>query len=176
MTRDDETPPDRLLRSVIDELKRPAPLRRDLRDRVLADIRAPRGPRVLQWLRQPLAVRLTPLGLLTEVAAVASLVFLVRSPTPPVAEAPAVTLAYYAPAARQVSVVGDFNDWDAHATPLRASKQRDGLWTVDLTLAPGRHEYAFVIDGDEWVTDPAAPVATDGEFGTPNSTLTVTGS
>ena len=174
MTRDDELRPDRLLRSVIDELQRPAPARRDLRGRVLAEIRAPRGPRVLQWLRRPLAVRLTPLGLLAEAAVIAALIFLLRPA--PATPAPAIRLAYYAPAARQVSVVGDFNDWDPRATPLRPSTHRDGIWVVELTLTPGRHEYAFLVDGDRWATDPAAARGPQDDFGEPNSVVVVRGS
>jgi hypothetical protein len=176
MTRDDELRPDPMLRSVIDELKRPAPARRDLRGRVLTEIRAPRGPRVLQWLRRPLAVRLTPLGLLAEAAVVAALVFVLRPTPAPSTPTPAVRLAFYAPAAGRVSVVGDFNDWDPRATPLRPSAHRDGIWTVELTLTPGRHEYAFLIDGSQWATDPAAARGPQDDFGEPNSVLVVRGS
>lgn len=174
MTRDDELRPDRMLRSVIDELQRPAPARRDLRGRVLAEIRAPRGPRIVQWLRRPLAVRLTPLGLLAEAAAIAAVIFLLRPA--PATSSPAVRLAFYAPAASQVSVVGDFNDWDPRATPLRPSAHRDGVWVVELALTPGRHEYAFLIDGSRWATDPAAARGPEDDFGAPNSVLVVRGS
>ncbi|HVX87604.1 MAG TPA: isoamylase early set domain-containing protein [Gemmatimonadales bacterium] len=173
MTRDDELRPDRMLRSVIEELQRPAPAGRDLRRRVLAEIRSPRGPRIVQWLRRPLAVRLTPLGLLAEAAAIAAVIFLLRPA--PATPTPAVRLTFYAPAASRVSVVGDFNDWDPRANPLHPSAHRDGIWVVELTLTPGRHEYAFLVDGDRWATDPAARDTQD-DFGEPNSVLVVRGS
>ena len=83
-----------------------------------------------------------------------------------------VQFVLVAPAAREVALVGDFNDWDTHATPLRATAS-DGLWTVEVPLAPGRHRYAFVVDGEEWRSDPGAPRASGADFGTPSSVVTV---
>jgi Glycogen recognition site of AMP-activated protein kinase len=82
-----------------------------------------------------------------------------------------------ATAARRVTLVGDFNDWNAEATPLvpATASATDGarLWSVVVPLAPGRHQYAFIVDGTRWVTDPSSPAAVDPDFGKPNSTLTV---
>ena len=72
--------------------------------------------------------------------------------------------------ATTLSVVGDFNDWDVAATPMT----RDGdVWSVSLPLTPGRHVYAFVINGRRWLADPRAPRATDSDFGRPGSVLLV---
>jgi 1,4-alpha-glucan branching enzyme len=73
--------------------------------------------------------------------------------------------------AHRVALVGDFNHWDVRATPLTLG--RGGGWRVAVPLSPGRHVYAFVVDGTRWVVDPAAPKATDDDFGTPNSLVTV---
>ena len=81
-----------------------------------------------------------------------------------------------APGAMRVSVVGDFNDWDADATPLAPAASGGGVWTVEVPLAPGRHEYAFVVDGTDWRPDPAAPSTAAGEYGVSNSVVTVAGS
>lgn len=78
-----------------------------------------------------------------------------------------------APGASQVMLVGDFNGWSPGATPLRAT-ERDGIWSVTIPLAPGRHEYAFLVDGKQWLPDPRAPLAPGDDFGAPNSVLTVT--
>jgi 1,4-alpha-glucan branching enzyme len=76
-----------------------------------------------------------------------------------------------APGASRVSLVGDFNQWDASATPMR--QLGDGrLWLVDVPLAPGRHVYAFVVDGDV-TPDPAAPRAGEEDFGVPSSVVLV---
>ncbi len=73
------------------------------------------------------------------------------------------TFVFIAPQASHVSLVGDFNGWDATKTPLVRSGD-SGLWTVKLPLAAGRHVYAFVVDG-AWDRDPGAPVAPDDGFG-----------
>jgi hypothetical protein len=76
-----------------------------------------------------------------------------------------------APGARHVAVVGDFNGWNPGATPLvRAADGR--TWTATVPLPPGRHVYAFSIDGG-LSADPAAPRAPEDDFGTPNSVLVV---
>jgi hypothetical protein len=75
------------------------------------------------------------------------------------------------PAAHQVVVVGDFNHWDTHATPLK--RTTGGAWRASVRLKPGAHIYSFVVDGKHWLPDPAAPVAPGSDFGAPNSLVTV---
>jgi hypothetical protein len=75
-----------------------------------------------------------------------------------------------APSARRVAVVGDFNRWDPAATPLAADA---GVWAVEVPLTPGRHAYAFVVDGRRWVLDPAAPRERDPDFGRSHSVTVV---
>lgn len=72
--------------------------------------------------------------------------------------------------AHTVSLVGDFNEWEKRATPLRSAKP--GVWTAQVALPPGRHEYAYVVDGERWVADPAADDVSD-DFDTPSSVVTV---
>src|SRR5207249_2357426 len=47
--------------------------------------------------------------------------------------------AFPDPAARQVSLAGDFNNWDTKAGPMH--KGPDGVWHLSVALKPGRHEY-----------------------------------
>ena len=70
----------------------------------------------------------------------------------------------------KVSVVGDFNDWDVAATPLTSA---GGVWSGQLDVPFGRHDYAFVVDGERWVRDPNAPQAPADEFGSGYSVLVV---
>jgi hypothetical protein len=79
-------------------------------------------------------------------------------------------------AARRVTLVGDFNGWNRTATQLVRTGARDdaAVWSVSVPLPPGRHEYAFVVDGERWVADSAAPVVED-EFGTRSSVVTLDG-
>jgi hypothetical protein len=76
-----------------------------------------------------------------------------------------------APGAAHVSLVGDFNGWDTTATPM--TRASSGAWTVSLKLEPGRHVYAFVLDGKRWEPDPVALLAPDDGFGTRNSIIVV---
>ena len=73
--------------------------------------------------------------------------------------------------ARQVSLVGSFNDWDVNATPLKLSQ--NGMWSVEVPLEPGRHVYSFVVDGQQWVPDSTAPRAPADELGISNSIVFV---
>jgi 1,4-alpha-glucan branching enzyme len=77
-----------------------------------------------------------------------------------------------APGASRVALVGDFNSWDASATPL-VRDSSSGIWTVTLPLVPGRHVYAFMVDGSTLTLDPRTPKTQDPEFGTPSSVVLV---
>lgn len=91
----------------------------------------------------------------------------------PVPSGREVKFVLVAPQAAQVTVVGDFNGWNAAATPM----QRDGgTWSIALPLQPGRHLYAFVVNGTHWMPDPAAPLAPEDGFGVSNSVVLVGGS
>lgn len=81
-----------------------------------------------------------------------------------------VQFVFVAPQAQRVAVVGDFNDWDVAATPLSSS---GGVWSGQLDVPFGRHEYAFVVDRERWVRDPNAPQAPADEFGVGYSVLVV---
>lgn len=86
-----------------------------------------------------------------------------------------VKFVLVAPQASQVTVVGDFNDWNPAAHPMERTPT-GGTWTVTVPLEAGRHEYSFVVDGKHWMPDPAAPLAPDDGFGVANSVLLVSGS
>ena len=50
-----------------------------------------------------------------------------------------------APAAAEVFVAGDFNDWNSSSH--RMEKRHDGTWFAQLQLNHGHHHYLFFIDG-----------------------------
>jgi hypothetical protein len=77
-----------------------------------------------------------------------------------------------APRASSVSLVGDFNGWDAAATPLTRDPS-SGIWTTTVRLPAGRHVYAYMINGTVLTLDPRAPTAQDPDFGTPSSVVLV---
>lgn len=65
------------------------------------------------------------------------------------------------PDARSLHLVGDFNEWDPAATPMK--QRKDGTWAATLRLPRRRdYQYRFVVNGTDWVTDE------DGEAAVPN--------
>jgi 1,4-alpha-glucan branching enzyme len=62
-----------------------------------------------------------------------------------------------APAARSVTLVGDFNDWDPAAFPMK--RQPDGNWFIQVTLHHGHHHYQFLVDGKPMLDPNAQGVA-----------------
>jgi 1,4-alpha-glucan branching enzyme len=83
---------------------------------------------------------------------------------------PCVCLQLACPGAHQVFIVGSFNDWQTGATPM--IRLRDGKWSAQLNLAPGHHEYRFIVDG-QWTDDPAATEWIPNPFGGANAVLEV---
>lgn len=82
-----------------------------------------------------------------------------------------VALALRHPDAKQVHVVGDFNQWSVseEAAMVRTD---GGVWNRELTLSPGRYRYKFVIDG-QWQEDPVNPNSEPNAFGSLDSILSV---
>ena len=83
-----------------------------------------------------------------------------------------IPFAFLAPAARHVSLAGDFNQWDPKTMPMR--KGADSIWHLSVALKPGCHEYRFVADG-VWQDDPTAQQRTANAMGSENCVKTVTG-
>ena len=72
--------------------------------------------------------------------------------------------AFADPGAKGVHLVGTFNGWSTTQLPL-VGPDAQGRWTVVVDLPPGRHTYAFVVDGHRWCRPPEAPGYDDDEFG-----------
>jgi len=71
---------------------------------------------------------------------------------------------------RRVAVAGTFNSWRGEVSPLQRIDA--GRWQTTLPVAPGRHLYKYVLDGEDWVRDLANPwVSEDGQG---NSCFTLT--
>jgi Glycogen recognition site of AMP-activated protein kinase len=141
----------------------------------------PKWRRLWDWFRTP---RLSPLT--AGLAAVAGLLAWVLVPSPaarlvpvsagtPVLErlAPLRTIRFMfeAPDASTVAVTGDFLEWRPEGIPLH--RLPSGEWAGEIELPAGVHHYAFVVDGHEWVADPAASSRVDDGFGHENSLLVV---
>jgi len=81
-----------------------------------------------------------------------------------------VVFNYMDAQARKVCIAGNFNQWSSQSDCLLKNRS---LWTLKLSLPPGRYQYLFLIDGRIWKLDPGAPLTEDNGFGTKNSVLIV---
>lgn len=191
---------DSVLQRAVAALRLPVREFDGLDDRIMSAVRQAtadeQSSRARRWTAARFTVRLSPLGALAAAAALAGVLLggvwagrrsaveslpdhqLATSLTAPSARddsgaaAQSVRFEVAAPGAARVALVGDFNEWDPAATPLQATR-RNGVWSVTVPIAPGRHEYAFVLDGERWIPDPRAPRAATADFGSPNSVVTV---
>jgi hypothetical protein len=97
------------------------------------------------------------------------------APAPPIATVTAqkapvyVQFRLHTTNAHDVALAGSFSAWEPRY-PLQ--QVAEGVWTVLLPIEPGVHDYAFVVDGEQWLPDPYAPQVNDG-FGGTNSRLTL---
>lgn len=69
----------------------------------------------------------------------------------------------------KIIVMGQFNDWSRTALPL-SDENNDGIFECTVLLKPIRHEYKFVVDGEELI-DPKNPVFVSNNIGGWNSIL-----
>jgi len=82
----------------------------------------------------------------------------------------AVWFEHSDPKASSVSVVGDFNDWNKEKNPM---KLESGVWKCSLPLKVGRHEYKFVVNNTDWITDPKASETVADKYGGRSSIIVV---
>lgn len=71
--------------------------------------------------------------------------------------------------ASNVRLAGSFTNWEP---AYELHQMAPGVWTITVPLPQGVHDYAFVVDGQQWIPDPYAPRINDG-FGGTNSRLTL---
>lgn len=83
-----------------------------------------------------------------------------------------VRFSLFSTKVKSVTVAGTFNNWSMTADPLH-DREGTGMWSVTIPLPPGRHEYKFVIDGEEWIPDPGNSTTVDDGFGGSNSVIVV---
>lgn len=123
------------------------------------------------WAPRPISIQWRPAYALALTAVVAtSAVFGSTIASAPVeTQQVLVQFRLDAPNAGKVQLAGNFTNWKAAVAMKRTGA---GVWTVVLPLPPGVHNYAFVVDGQQWVADPMAPAVSDG-FGGVNSQLAV---
>lgn len=136
-----------------------------------------------RWLTTPRPVQVRPLIPLAAGLTTAALLFVIGGPIAPSPEdgvmiqeeVPSLIYAQFtlkAIGAQSVAVAGDFNQWSPEANLLRETGE-NGVWTGLIAVSAGVHKYMFVVDGSEWVTDPAAEAYIDDGFGMRNAVVAV---
>ncbi|MBU1053255.1 MAG: glycogen-binding domain-containing protein [Proteobacteria bacterium] len=72
--------------------------------------------------------------------------------------------------ASNVSLMGDFNDWNEKKHPMK--KENSEVWKKTIFLNPGRYEYMFLVDG-QWQKDPNNGQLCENNFGTHNNYIII---
>ena len=81
-----------------------------------------------------------------------------------------VNFEIWAPKAKNISLMGTFNHWNAKSHPMK--QDQDGCWRKSIMAVPGRYEYRYLIDG-KWENDPANSNCCPNEYGTFNNVIEV---
>jgi len=69
----------------------------------------------------------------------------------------------------EVCVVGEFNNWDQTANPMRKTK---GVWKTTLKLDAGQeYQFRYLVDGQNWYNDDAADKYVPNNVNGENSVL-----
>lgn len=75
-----------------------------------------------------------------------------------------------APDAQQVTMAGEFNNWDATAAPMTRLKNGDFKLTLDLD-AGREYRFRYLIDGNRWENDWCADRYVRNEYGADDSVV-----
>jgi len=190
---------DPFIEQIASELRRPVRLDPRFDERVMAALDAPMviplpGTSRRSWRERRWSISVTPLGGLAAAAAVALFAWLGAQrlsdggltrlasrtaqvqPVANVARAERADMVetqftFFLPGAKSVALIGDFNGWDATGSSMQQLNP-DGMWAITVPLSIGRHEYQFLVNGEQHVNDPTAPQVSS-DFDSPNSVITV---
>ena len=134
------------------------------------------------WFQTPKTFSFSPFALAPALAAMLILTFTIsfylKEITPPGLKPDGdknlvpVFLTFRDKKAASVSVIGTFNHWSPKGYEMQYSKEL-GAWTLKLELAPGSHDYVFLIDKKTPLPDPQAEFTKEDGFGNRNSVLFV---
>ena len=81
-----------------------------------------------------------------------------------------INFSYFAPKAKKVVIIGDFNHWSGDDYPME--RMPDGAWYLQVAMHSGNHRYLFLVDGEPQL-DPKANGVTRTEENVRVSLLTV---
>lgn len=81
-----------------------------------------------------------------------------------------VKFALSSPAAGEVFLAGEFNNWDTRSIAMKRSNNE--IWNTSIRLLPGRYEFNFIVDGN-WVQDTSSYEIVPNPFGTRNCVIII---
>ena len=81
-----------------------------------------------------------------------------------------ITFILEMPEAKEVHLVGEFNDWKSGIHPMK--NNGNGVWAKAIMLPEGKYEYKFLVD-NQWMADPQNERVCANCFGTTNSIVRV---
>lgn len=73
----------------------------------------------------------------------------------------------------RLAVVGEFNDWDPMATPMR--RRKDVVTAAAILETGRRYQFRYLREDGEWINDEAADAFEPNNFGTTNCVLALEG-
>ncbi|MDJ0803961.1 MAG: glycogen-binding domain-containing protein [Desulfobacterales bacterium] len=159
----------------------------DLAQRIMAEVSRKKVnglQRLCQRALSPVSVSMSPLlagALVLVIFVTGGLVFNRLTGLLPTAPAPSrvvqgvpVVFHLQDPSAKTVAVMGSFNNWNPDGYEMMQDTDT-GLWTLQLHLDAGRHEYVFWVDNQRAAPDPDADLVLQDDFGNRNSVLFVKG-
>jgi 5'-AMP-activated protein kinase regulatory beta subunit len=82
-----------------------------------------------------------------------------------------VTFLFESSDAKEVILVGNFNNWNAKKHPMKSNE--NGMWNKSVVIPPGRYEYKFLVDR-QWEEDPQNDKTCLNCFGTYNNVFNLT--
>lgn len=82
-----------------------------------------------------------------------------------------VTFEFPANGGNQVALLGDFNEWNVAAHPMK--RRKDGSFTAIVSLKPGQYKFRYLVDGETWRNDSEADEYMPNPFGTEDSVVSV---
>lgn len=72
--------------------------------------------------------------------------------------------------AKTAALLGEFNNWDPSATPMK--RKRDGSFSATLYLPTGKeYRFRYWLDGERWMNDPNPDRLEPNPFGSQDSVI-----
>lgn len=74
--------------------------------------------------------------------------------------------------AESVNLVGDFNNWDTYANPMKSLK--NGEYKLAINLEPGKeYRFRYLINGSDWENDWHADKYVKNQYGSDDSVVII---